>query len=100
VSEQRASDHLTFLAGLVFVVSVAALVTLEVMGKPTTNLMALVSPVVAALFVAGHINRVTAKQNEHIQKIEHQTNGVLDQRIRDGVLAALNARGEHRTESG
>lgn len=81
--------QLTALAALVFVVSVAALVALEVMERPTANLMTLVAPVVAALFVAGHVNAVTAEQNKTINKIEQQTNGVLDERIRAQTKAAL-----------
>lgn len=80
------------LAATVFVVSVVALVILELNGRPTANLMTLVTPVVAALFVVDTINRRTAEQNQAISKIQEQTNGVLDQRIKDGVLAALNAR--------
>lgn len=83
---------LVYLAGLVFVVSVAAVVVLEAMGRSTTNLMALVGPVVAGLLVGGHVSNLTQQQNRAIGKIEAQTNGVLDARIRtQGKAATLDA---------
>lgn len=88
---------LILLAGVVFIVSVAALVALEAMGRSTTNLMALVGPVVAALLVGGHVSNLTSQQNRSIQKIEAQTNGVLDARIRTQGKAAML---EALTESG
>lgn len=83
------SSALTWLAGTVFVVSVAALVVLEALERPTVTLVALVTPVIASLLVAGHVSTVTKQQNVAIDKIERQTNGVLDERIRTQVLAAL-----------
>lgn len=80
---------LIILAGLVFVVSVAALVILESFGRSTVNLMALVGPVVAGLLVGGHMSNLTSQQNRSIQKIEAQTNGVLDARIRTQGKAAM-----------
>lgn len=83
---------LIILAGVVFIVSVAALVALEAMERSTTNLMALVGPVVAGLLVGGHVSNLTSQQNRSIQKIEAQTNGVLDARIRtQGKAATLEA---------
>jgi hypothetical protein len=83
------SRDLTIVALVVFVVSVGALVTLELANRPTTTVMALVGPVVAALFIAGHVNRVTDEQNHTLTKIEKQTNGVLDDRIKTQTKAAL-----------
>lgn len=77
------------LAGLVFLTSVIALVILESFGRSTTNLMALVGPVVAGLLVGGHVSNLTSQQNRSIQKIEAQTNGVLDARIRTQGKAAM-----------
>lgn len=83
---------LIFLAGVVFIVSVVALVVLESFGRSTTNLMSLVGPVVAGLLVGGHVSNLTSQQNRSIQKIEAQTNGVLDARIRtQGKAATLEA---------
>ena len=81
------------LAGGVFAVSVAALVILELNGRSTTNLMALVAPVVAALFIARRIDHVTTAQNKAIEKIDQQTNGVLDERIKTQTKAALREAG-------
>lgn len=83
---------LIWLAGVVFIVSVVALVVLESFGRSTTNLMSLVGPVVAGLLVGGHVSNLTSQQNRSIQKIEAQTNGVLDARIRtQGKAATLEA---------
>lgn len=83
------STPLIWLAGVVFVVSVAALLALELSGRPTLTLVALVTPVITGLLVSGHVSTVTRQQNVAINKIERQTNGVLDDRIRTQVIAAL-----------
>lgn len=85
------------LAGVVvFGLSLAALVVLSLNNRDTSELMALVGPVVAALLVTGHVNRVTGQQNqqlqrtsENVQKVREQTNGVLDRRIRQQTTQAL-----------
>ena len=61
-----------------------------------TTVAGLASPLVAGLFVAAKVDSVTVGQNTRLDEhskalatITHQTNGVLDGRIRDGVLEAL-----------
>lgn len=78
------------LAGVVFVTSVVALVVLIALDKPVIALVALVTPVVTALLVSGHVSIVTREQNVALGKIERQTNGVLDARMREAVHAALS----------
>lgn len=60
------------------------------------TVLGLALPVVTGLFVAAKVDSVTAGQNTRLDEhskalatITHQTNGVLDGRIRDGVLEAL-----------
>lgn len=84
------------LAGVVFVVSVAAFVALELLERETTGLLVLVGPVVAALLVNGKIDNVkkeTERQSATLTRVERQTNGVLDERIRSGTLRALQDAG-------
>lgn len=74
---------------VVFVASLGALVFLQAKGLGTAELIALAGPVVAALLVTGHVSRVTGEQNQQIERIERQTNGVLDERIKRQTIAAL-----------
>lgn len=73
----------------VYVTTLLALVALLITDHPVTEVMVLAGPVVAALLV----NARQAAQHEQtaavLAKIDTQTNGVLDQRIADGVRAAL-----------
>lgn len=85
----RRSAGYLWLSGVVYALALLALVVLEVAGRDTTALLSLVGPVIAALFIAGHVDRVTGEQNEAIGRIERQTNGVLDQRIKDGTAEAI-----------
>lgn len=85
---------------IVFAISVVALLYLQERGHDTTTLMVLVGPVVAAFFVSGHVSRLTAKQNQKLEEQHHtlrqiteQTNGMLDDRIRNQVIHALRAAG-------
>jgi hypothetical protein len=89
IDRPAATTPLVVLAALVFVCSVAALVILEIAERPTLTLVALVTPVITGLLVSGHVCTVTRQQNVAIDKIERQTNGVLDERIRTQVLSAL-----------
>lgn len=77
------------LAAVIFLASLAAIVVLVVMEKPTDVVLLFVSPVVAALYISGHVSNVTERQNQTIARIDHQTNGSLDARIETRVLAAL-----------
>jgi len=93
----RDSGRDLLLAGVaVFALSLAALVVLSLNDRDTSQLMALVGPVVAALLVTGHVNRVTGQQNQqlertadNVEQVKKQTNGVLDARIRAQTTQAL-----------
>jgi len=83
------------IAGLV----VAGFVVLTLKGSDTSGFVALVAPILGAVFVINHLDlrsdkqdEKLAQQDEALAKITHQTNGVLDQRIKDGVKAALSER--------
>lgn len=91
MNERQSGREVTALAGGVFLVSITALVILQLQGKDPTILVSIVGPVLAALFVVGHVDRRTDEQNVKIDRIEEQTNGVLVGRIRSGVRAELLA---------
>ena len=81
-------------------VGAVLLLTLTGHADTTPPVLAVAAPLVAGLFVAAKVDNATASQNTQLDQhsaqlsqISHQTNGVLDQRIRDGVAAALQATG-------
>lgn len=73
----------------VYVVTVVGLVILLSIDKPVDDLMLLAGPVVAALLVNARIATSHADTAQTLAKIDRQTNGILDQRIVDGVRTAL-----------
>jgi membrane protein implicated in regulation of membrane protease activity len=83
-------------AGLV----IAGFVVLTLKGSDTSGFVALVAPILAAVFVIQHLDvrsdkqdEKLAQQDEALAKITHQTNGVLTERIEKAVNNALNAQG-------
>jgi hypothetical protein len=87
------SSALYWLAGVVFVVSVAALVALELAGRPTAALLGLVGPVVSGLVVTAYVGQRVGTVQDKVEKVQQQTNGDLDRRLRqhgeDSTVAAL-----------
>lgn len=69
----------------VFALVVAGFVVLTLKGSDTSAFIGLVTPILAAVFVVQHLGQ----QDKVLRQISAQTNGVLDQRIKDGVKAAL-----------
>lgn len=81
------------LAGVVFVVSVAAFCVLTITGHDTNGLMVLVGPAIGALIVSGQLT----SQNKSLDKIDRQTNGALtrrDDQITDLTQQLVAARAE------
>ena len=88
---------------------VGGFVALTLKGADTNGFVALVAPILGAVFVIQHLDHrsdkqdeVLGEQNEALAQITHQTNGVLTQRINDavadGVKAALSEREDTGTE--
>ncbi|CAL9368502.1 hypothetical protein [Streptomyces sp. enrichment culture] len=73
---------------LVFAICVAGYVPLAMTGKATAEYVTLIGPVLAVVILKTHLGQ----QDETLTKIQEQTNGVLDRRIKDGVKAALAER--------
>jgi hypothetical protein len=93
-NREDASGNATLVAGVIaFLAALGALVYMESHGHPTTELMALAGPVIAALLVTRHVSKLTRHQNEKLETVVQQTNGQLDDRIRAQVLAALTEAG-------
>lgn len=86
---KQSGREYTALAAVVFVITIAAYVVLEVRGRDTSGLIALVTPVLASLYVVARVERRTDAQDSALSRIEAQTNGVLDERIREGTKAAF-----------
>lgn len=89
-------QHLVLIAILI-----AAVLGSQLLGGKDSTIVVIVTTVLAAIFGPKlAADQAAGKQNEQLDQIEHaantavkQTNGVLDQRIRDGVAAALLAHG-------
>jgi uncharacterized membrane protein HdeD (DUF308 family) len=75
---------------------IGGFVVLTLKGSDTTAYVGLVMPILGAVFVVQQLNHRSDKQDEKLDKITHQTNGVLTERINgavaDGVKQALAER--------
>lgn len=92
------SPRLQTLAGVVvYVATIAALVVLLMQDRPVDEVMLLAGPVVGALLVSGSVGARLDPVAARVAKIDEQTNGILDQRIAEGVRAALLA---HQPQDG
>ncbi len=84
------------LAGLMFVATLAAMVAMAIAGQDTATIEHLVGPLLSTVIVTGVVGAVTQGQNskldqheQKLTKIQEQTNGILDARIRRETQAAL-----------
>lgn len=71
---------------------IGGFVALTLKGADTTAYIGVVTPILAAVFVINHVSARSDAQDQALQQITHQTNGVLTQRIQDAVKAALAER--------
>jgi membrane protein implicated in regulation of membrane protease activity len=71
---------------------IGGFIVLTLKGSDTVGYVALVMPILGAVFVINHLDHRSDRQDEALQQITRQTNGVLDQRIKEGVKAALAER--------
>lgn len=71
---------------------IGGFVVLTLKHNDTAAYVAMVTPVLAAVFVINHVNHRSDQQDEALQQITHQTNGVLTERIQEAVRAALAER--------
>lgn len=72
---------------------IGGFVVLTLRGSDTSSYVALVMPILGAVFVINHLDTRSDHQDKALEKITHQTNGVLTERIEKAVNNALNAQG-------
>lgn len=84
------------LAALMFTVTVAALVVLGLWDQNTRTLERLVGPLLTAVIVTGVVGALGKSQSSRLGRIESQTNGELDEKIKQNVKAALDERKDDR----
>lgn len=72
---------------------IGGFVVLTLKGADTTSFIGLVTPILGAVFIINHLDHRSDKQDEKLDKITHQTNGVLTERIEKAVSKALDTRG-------
>lgn len=71
---------------------IGGFVVLTLKGADTGSFVALVAPILGAVFVINHLDHRSDKQDEALAQITHQTNGVLTERIQEAVKKALDER--------
>lgn len=94
--QQRPDDTGLMVAGVIIVLAtLGAYITLTLTGygADTTELLAFITPVVAALLIIRKVDSGQGRQEQVLQTIQRQTNGELDRRVREGTLASLKAVG-------
>ena len=69
-------------------ISVAGYVVLNIWGQATAEYVALVGPVIAAAYISPRLGA----QDQVLDTIAENTNGVLTKRIKDAVREALEGR--------
>lgn len=72
----------------IYALSLAGYVVLAWRGQATAEYVVLVGPVLGAAFLASHLK----EQDQVLDKIHHNTNGVLTARIEQAVNNVLDAR--------
>lgn len=67
---------------------------LTLKGQATTDYVAFLGPLAAGLLVVQRVESRSNRQDQLLDKIHENTNGVLTQRIRDAVQDALDERSQ------
>lgn len=91
-TDDNAAPPWTLIGGLILLaLGIGAYLTLVLTGHEasTDKLLTFIGPSVAALIVVGHQQRQQAETKDKLETITKQTNGVLDQRIKDRTTEAL-----------
>lgn len=71
---------------------IGGFVVLTLKGQDVGAYIGVVTPILTAVFVINHLDYRSDAQDQALQQITHQTNGVLTERIQDAVKAALAER--------
>jgi hypothetical protein len=84
-------------------VIIGGVILLTLFDKPTGSYIALITPILAAMYLDGRTekqNEALAGQDEKLDQITHQTNGILTERINDAVAEGVKAAFAEREGSG
>lgn len=81
-------------------VVIAGFVILTLKGSDVSAYIGVVTPILTAVFVINHLDLRSDKQDEALQKITHQTNGVLTERIQTAVAEAVTTALAQREDTG
>jgi hypothetical protein len=68
---------------------IAGFVVLTLKGQDVGAYIGVVTPILTAVFVVGRLDQRSDAQDQALQQITHQTNGVLTERIKGAVKDAL-----------
>lgn len=71
---------------------IGGFVVLMLKGQDVGAYIGVVTPIMTAVFVINHVDTRSDAQDQALQQITHQTNGVLTERIQDAVKTALAER--------
>lgn len=82
-------------------VILGGIILLTLFGKPVGSYIALVTPLLAAMYLDGRTekqNETLEQQDVKLDRISHQTNGILTERIKTAVAEALEQAGQEPKE--
>ena len=68
---------------------IGGFVTLTLKGSDVGAYIGVVTPILTAVFVINHLDVRSDRQDQALQQITHQTNGVLTERINSAVTDAV-----------
>ncbi|MFF6988346.1 hypothetical protein [Streptomyces sp. NPDC010273] len=84
-------------------VIVVGVILLLLFDKPTGSFIALVTPILAAMYLDGRTeaqNETLQAQDQKLDQISEQTNGILTKRINDAVAEGVKAALAQREDTG
>lgn len=70
---------------------IGGFVALTLKGQDVGTYIAVVTPILTAVFVINHVDNRSDSQDRALAQITHQTNGVLTERINTAVTAAVTS---------
>ena len=93
VMNNAPNPNVKLVAGVALAVAaVGAYVYLKSHTLDVQELFIFLGPLVTYLLIGSKVEAETNKQNTKLDKIDAQTNGILDKRIKDAVHAVLDER--------
>lgn len=81
-------NGLYWLAGVVFALTLTAIVILRLAGQPVNDVVTLAGPILTGVFIVGVLGKQLDETKAKVETVERQTNGMLDERFRTHATAA------------